>query len=170
MTLTPFEVRILSLPGWHLRLWLAITIAVALAMLPLSIAGLALWAMSVRYMMLTETAAHVLGEYRRTTLRLEIERDENAARLVERDIRIAALEADLMKARSNPYTRQETDAEKIHRQVGLHPRAPAFLVVAARRAFRSALHPDRHPQHRSEAQDRYLKAEAAFERIAELRK
>jgi hypothetical protein len=54
-------------------------------------------------------------------------------------------------------------------QVGLHPRAPAFLVSAARRAFRVALPPDRYPRNRQQAHDRYLKAEAALERIAELR-
>ena len=168
--LTPFEIRVLTMPGWRLRIWLAATIVAALTMLPLSIAGLTLWVVSLRYMMLTETAAYRLSEYRRATRRLRIDLDETAALVAERETRIAALEAELTRVRSDSCTRQTTEVEKIYQQVGLHPRAPAFLVVAARRAFRSALHPDRHPRHRSEANSRYLKAEAVFERIAQLRK
>ena len=62
------------------------------------------------------------------------------------------------------------DAEQaIFRKVGLHPGAPEFLVLAARKAFRLALHPDRHPEHRQEAHNRFIKAEAAFDKIARLR-
>jgi biopolymer transport protein ExbB/TolQ len=158
------------MPGWRLRIWLAVTILAALTMLPLSIAGVALWIVSVRYMMLTETAAHDLREYRRATRRLKLNLDETAALVAERDTQIAALEADLTKACSNPSAHRESDTEKMYRQVGLHPRAPAFLITAARRAYRLALHPDKHPRHREEAHSRFLAAEAAFEEIAELRR
>lgn len=169
-SLTPFEVRILSLPGWHPRLWLAVTIAAALATLPLMIGGPVIWVLSMQFVMLSESLGRVLGEHHWARRRVETERDENAALLAERNAQIASLKAELAQARSNSGVRQETDEERTYRHVGLHPRAPEFLVTAARRAYRSRLHPDRHPGHRSEANSRYLKAEAAFERIAELRR
>ncbi|MGH1574976.1 hypothetical protein ACRAWG_35475 [Methylobacterium sp. P31] len=123
----------------------------------------------MQFVMLAESLGGVLGEQRRARRRVEAERDENAALLVERDAQIAALMADLAKARSNSGARQETNEEQTYRQVGLHPRAPEFLITAARRAYRISLHPDRHPNRRAEAHSRYLKAEAIFERIADLR-
>lgn len=57
----------------------------------------------------------------------------------------------------------------LHHAVGLHPRSPDWLVVAARRAYRSRLHPDRHPQHRRQAEQRFVQAEQAFEQIYALR-
>lgn len=168
--LTSFEIRVLSMPGWRLRIWLAATILAALTMLPLSIAGVALWIVSVRYMMLTETAAHDLREYRRATRRLKLNFDKTAALVAERDLRIAALETELTGVRSDLGSRSETTTDEIYRRVGLHPRAPDFVVTAARRAYRAALHPDRHPRHREKAHQRYLDAEAAFQKIAKLRR
>lgn len=169
-TLTPFEVRILSLPGWHSRFWLAVTIAAALATLPLVIAGPVIWVFSMQFVMLAESLSRVLGDHRRAQRRADTAHERNAALLAERDAQIASLAAELASAHSNSGARRESDEERTFRQVGLHPRAPAFLITAARRAYRSRLHPDRHPRHRSEAQDRYLKAEAVFERITELRR
>jgi uncharacterized small protein (DUF1192 family) len=168
--LTSFEIRVLSMPGWRLRIWLAATILAALTMLPLSIAGVALWIVSVRYMMLTENVAYSLREHRRVTRRLKINLDETAVLVAERDTRIAALEAELTRVRTNLGSCQETTAAEIYRQVGLHPRAPVFLIAAARRAYRAALHPDRHPRHREKAHQRHLDAEAAFQKIAKLRR
>lgn len=168
-TLTPFEIRILSLPGWHLRLWLAFTIAAAMATLPIVIAGPVIWVCSMQFVMLAESVSRVLGDHRRAQRRADTAHERNAAHLAERDAKIASLAAELAVARSNSGARRETEEERTFRQVGLHPRAPEFLITAARRAYRSRLHPDRHPRHRSEAQDRYLKAEAAFEEIAKLR-
>jgi hypothetical protein len=168
-TLTSFEIRVLSLPGWHLRLWLAVTIVVALATLPLVIAGPMIWVFSMQFVMLAESLSRVLGEYRRVQRRADIALERNAALLAERDAQIASLAAELASARSNSGARQETGEERTFRQVGLHPRAPEFLITAARRAYRVALHPDRHLQrHHQQAHQRYLKAEAALERIAEL--
>jgi len=169
-TLTRFEVHLLSLPGWQPRLWLAITISVALATLPLVIAGPVLWIVSMQYVMLAESLGRVLGEHRRAQRQANTALKRSTALLAERDAQIAALEADLTQARSNSGARRETDEARAFRQVGLHPRAPDFLITAARRAFRAALHPDRHPRHRSEAHSRFLKADAVFERIAELRR
>lgn len=169
-TLTAFEIRVLSLPCWHLRFWLAATIAAALATLPLVIAGPVIWVFSMHFVMLAESLSHVLGDHRRAQRQAGIALERNAALLAERDAQIVALEAELARARLNSGALRETDEERTYRQVGLHPRAPGFLITAARRAYRFALHPDRHPRQRSVANSRYLKAEAAFERIAELRR
>jgi hypothetical protein len=101
---------------------------------------------------------------------MDRDRREQAAALAVRDAQIASLAAELASARSNSGLHRETEENRVYRQVGLHPRAPQFLVTSARRAYRAALHPDRHPRNRLEAQDRYLKAEAVFDRILELRR
>ena len=168
-TLTSFEIRVLSLPGWHLRLCLAVTIAAALAILPLVIAGPVIWVLSMQFVMLAESLSRVLGDHRRAQRQANIALERNAALLAERDAQIASLAAELALARSNSGARRESDEERTFRQVGLHPRAPTFLITAARRAYRYALHPDKHPRHLQDAHRRYLAAEAAFDRIAELR-
>jgi hypothetical protein len=168
-TLHPIAIRVLKIPGWQLRIWLAVALTLALIGLPLPVAGVALWLAALPYMGLTETLARMLGEQHRERRRLESEHAGHAVLLEERDARIVTLEADLARARAASSPRSETDEARIYRQVGLHPRAPGFLVTAARRAFRSALHPDRHPQHRQRAHERYLEAEATFDRIVELR-
>lgn len=171
-TIHPIAIRILNVPGWQLRVWLAVMITLALMSLPLPVAGLVLWIGGLLGMALMEAIAAMIREQHQAQRRLEVDRDrwERAAALAERDAKIASLAAELAVARSNSGARQETDYERTFRQVGLHPRAPEFLIKAARRAYRSHLHPDRHPRHRSEAQDRYLKAEAVFEEIAKLRR
>ncbi|MDN3572346.1 hypothetical protein [Methylobacterium longum] len=165
-------IRILSVPGWRLRVWLAVVITLVLAGLPLPVAGLVLWIGGLLGMTLMEAIAATIREQYQAQRQLDADRERRgqAVLLAERDAQIASLMADLARARSNSGERRETDEERTYRQVGLHPRAPEFLVTAARRAYRSRLHPDRHPGHRSEANSRYLKAEAAFERIAELRR
>lgn len=170
--LHPIALRILSVPGCRLRVWLLVVITLTLAGLPLPIAGLVLWIGGLLGMTLMETVAVMIREQHQAQRRLEVERDqrEQAAALAVRDAQIASLSAELASARANSGARQETDEERTFRHVGLHSRAPDFLITAARRAYRSRLHPDRHPRQRSEALDRYLKAEAAFERIAELRR
>lgn len=171
-TLHPIAIRILSMPGWRLRVWLAVVITIVLAGLPLPIAGLVLWVGSLLGMTLMETVAAMIREQHQAQRQLDVDRERRrqAVALAARDAQIEALKADLAQARSNFGARQETDNERTFRQVGLHPQAPAFLVTAARRAYRLTLHPDKHTRHRAEAHSRYLKAEAAFERIAELRR
>lgn len=57
----------------------------------------------------------------------------------------------------------------LYRRVGLSPSAPFWLIVAAQRAYRAQLHPDRHPpQHKVEAETRFKAAEATFAEIAVL--
>ncbi|MGH1589018.1 hypothetical protein ACRBEV_12445 [Methylobacterium phyllosphaerae] len=170
--LHPIAIRILSMPGWRLRVWLLVVITLTLAGLPLPIAGLVLWIGGMLGMILMETVAAMIREQHQAHRQLEVDRDrrEQAAALAVRDAQIASLAAKLATARSTSGARPETDEERTFRQVGLHPRAPEFLVKAARRAYQITLHPDRHPRHREKAHQRYLDAEAAFERIAELRR
>lgn len=159
------------MPGWRLRIGLLVVITLTLVGLPLPIAGLVLWIGGLLGMTTMETIAAMIREQYQEQRRLEVDRErrEQVAALAMRDGQIASLKADLAQARSNPTAHPETDAEKTFRQVGLHPRAPEFLITAARRAYRAALHPDRHPRHRDRAHQRFLAAEAVFQRIAELR-
>lgn len=156
--------------GWQPRVWLAIAIVVVLAGLPLPIAVVTLWLAALASMAMTKTLARMLNEQHSVRQQLEAERGRQASQIVQQATEIVELKADLERARVVSSSAQETEAHRIYRRVGLHPQAPEFLVAAARRAFRSALHPDRHPRHRKAAHDRFLKAEAAFKRIAELRR
>ena len=78
--------------------------------------------------------------------------------------RIAELERELAKARA--AIRPARTPDPVYHRVGLHPDSPNFLIEAARRAFRSQLHPDRHPpRHRQQAHERFVRAEATFDTI-----
>lgn len=167
--LHPAAVYVLKMPRWKVRVWLAVVITLVLTSLPGPVAGLALWMLALPYLMMAETLARMIGEAHRERRRLEAEHEGRISLLVERDTRIAALEADLVQSRSASTTHRETAEQVIFRKVGLHPGAPEFLVLAARKAFRLALHPDRHPRHRQEAHDRFIEAEATFDKIARLR-
>jgi hypothetical protein len=170
-TLHPIAIRILSVPGWRLRVWLAVVIALALVGLPLPIAGLVLWVGGLLGMTLMETIATLIREEHQAQRQLDADRErrEQAVALTVRDAQIAALKADLAQARSLTSVRPETPEQALYRKVGLQPGAPEFLLIAARRAFRLALHPDRNPRHARQAHERYLQAEAVFDQIARLR-
>lgn len=168
-TLHPAAIYVLRMPGWKVRLWLAVVITLVLANLPVPVAGLALWVLALPYLMMAETLARIVGEGHRARQHLEADHDGHIRLLAERDARIVALEADLMRVRSASTVQPESAEQAIFRKVGLHPGAPEFLVLAARRAFRTALHPDRHPRHREQAQDRFVRADAIFDQIAKLR-
>ncbi|WP_377846774.1 hypothetical protein [Bosea sp. UC22_33] len=67
---------------------------------------------------------------------------------------------------SRPVSEPDPKAD-LYRQVGLSPAAPEWLVAAARRAYRAALHPDRHPASaKAEAERRFKTAESVFDQIA----
>jgi DnaJ-class molecular chaperone len=54
----------------------------------------------------------------------------------------------------------------VYRRVGLHQDAPEWVVIAVRRAYRSRLHPDRHPARlKLDAERRFKEAEAVFDLI-----
>lgn len=58
----------------------------------------------------------------------------------------------------------------LYRRIGLNENAPPWLILAARRAYRAKLHPDRHPEHhKREADLRFKLAEATFDEIASSR-
>ncbi|PZR83212.1 MAG: hypothetical protein DI537_35300 [Stutzerimonas stutzeri] len=93
---------------------------------------------------------------------------------------VAALETMVAKAEAEMETRRaelqrfrsaaasESDAKAaLHGRVGLTKDAPPWLVVAARRAYRAALHPDRHPPAvKAEAEARFRTMKSVFEAIA----
>ena len=54
---------------------------------------------------------------------------------------------------------EKTEDEVLYAQVGLHPSAPDFLIVAAKKAWRMYNHPDKY------ASDEKSEAEAAFKEV-----
>lgn len=83
--------------------------------------------------------------------------------------RVAVLEGELEEAQRHPSTKPEA-LDRLYRRVGLHGGCPDFLIIAARRAYRVALHPDQHLEHRKpEAEKRFVAAETTFEQIAQRR-
>lgn len=81
--------------------------------------------------------------------------------------RVDELEAELTVARQRAAG---TTSDPLFRSVGLDVDAPNYIVAAARRAHRVALHPDKHPvERRQAAHERYVAAEAAFDAIARRR-
>ena len=84
--------------------------------------------------------------------------------------RIKNLESELAEARKRLSAKSQA-GDPLYRRVGLHEGCPDFVVVAARRAFRAALHPDRHPEARkTAAHARFVAAEEAFNAIYKRRK
>lgn len=169
-TLHPAAVHVLRMPGWKVRIWLAVVITLVLANLPVPVAGLILWVLAVPYLMMAEALARMVGEGQRTRRRLEAEHEGQAAKLARRDAQIAHLEGELADARAVACRTADTTGDPSYRRVGLSPAAPDWLVQAARTAYRRRLHPDVHPpHHRQRAHDRFIRAEEAFEQIARLR-
>lgn len=83
----------------------------------------------------------------------------------EEEVETLRCEIERLRA-SRPVSESDSKAD-LFRRVGLSPSAPEWLVLAARRAYRSALHPDRHPPHRKqEAERRFQSAENIFDEIA----
>lgn len=77
------------------------------------------------------------------------------------------LRAELQRCRSAAAAAEPDPKTALYRRVGLADSAPEWLISAARRAYRVALHPDQHPPHRKqEAEHRLKLAESVFEAIA----
>ena len=150
------------MPKWRLQFGLALAISIALGTMPLAMAGAFIWYAVWALVAFARTMAHMLAEQQLVQQRLEVDRAAQAAR-------VAALEASLAESRVAFDAHTVTREHRLYGQVGLRPGAPDFLVQAARRAFRSALHPDRHPRHAQLANDRFLRAEAVFDEIERLR-
>jgi hypothetical protein len=80
------------------------------------------------------------------------------------------LRAEVERLRSNAVASELDPQAALYNRVGLSPHAPVWLIAAARKAYRTALHPDRHPVHRkSEAERRFVLAEGVFDEIASSR-
>lgn len=92
------------------------------------------------------------------------------AMVTEAETQVAALRVEVEQLRASHPASEHDPKAALYRRVGLNENAPPWLVAAARRAYRAALHPDRHPAHRKlEAERRFKLAENVFDEIASLR-
>lgn len=90
--------------------------------------------------------------------------------VAEAEAEVERLNTEIERLRASRSIPEADSKAALFRRVGLCENAPEWLVTAARRAYRSALHPDRHPAHRKQEADRRFKlAEATFEAIEALR-
>lgn len=86
--------------------------------------------------------------------------------VAEAEAQVETLRGEIERLRSTAAASEPDPKAALLRRVGLNENAPQWLVAAARRAYRSALHPDRHPVHRNlEAECRFKEAEAIFDQI-----
>jgi hypothetical protein len=90
--------------------------------------------------------------------------------VAEAEAEVETLRSEIGRLRSAAAASEPDPNAALYGRVGLSPSAPEWLVAAARRAYRVALHPDRHPAHRKqEAGRRFQQAENVFEAIASSR-
>lgn len=77
------------------------------------------------------------------------------------------LRGEIERLRSVAGASKPDPRTALYGRVGLNENAPPWLILAARRAYRAKLHPDRHPEHhKREADLRFKLAEATFDEIA----
>ena len=87
--------------------------------------------------------------------------------VAEAEIQMEALRGEIERLRASRPVSEPDPKAVLYGQVGLNPAAPEWLILAARRAYRTQLHPDRHPAHRKrEAERRFVLAEQVFDEIA----
>lgn len=87
--------------------------------------------------------------------------------VVEAEAEVETLRVEVERLRTSRPVSEPDAMTALYYKVGLVPGAPGWLITAARKAYRSALHPDRHPAHRKqEAQRRFQQAESVFNEIA----
>lgn len=72
------------------------------------------------------------------------------AMVVEAEAEVETLRAELQRCRSAAAAAEPDPKTALYRRVGLADSAPEWLISAARRAYRVALHPDQHPPHRKQ--------------------
>ncbi|GAA0275440.1 hypothetical protein [Methylorubrum aminovorans] len=147
-----------------LRTILAVFSLAMLAYTP-TIGGLLVWATAIRYapLALHEREQRQRMAWARRTADDNAEAASEALRQLQ--AHSAALEQEIDRLHAREATQSGMEIDPLYRTVGLHERAPDWLVVAARRAYRANLHPDRHPRHREQAHDRFVRAEAVFDTI-----
>ncbi|GJE73115.1 hypothetical protein [Methylorubrum podarium] len=127
--------------------------------------GFLIWAAAIRYIPL---ALHERQQRHRIAWAHKAADDqaEAASEALKRlQAHTAALEQEIERLSAREPTESRMEPDPLFLRVGLHERAPDWLVVAARRAYRANLHPDRHPQHREQAHDRFVRAETVFDSI-----
>ncbi len=92
------------------------------------------------------------------------------AMVVDAETQVEALRSEIERLRAAPSISEPDPRTALYHRVGLSSGAPDWLILAARRAYRAKLHPDRHPEpHKWEADHRFKLAEAAFDAIASSR-
>lgn len=163
--LTAAEQRLAShLDEVGLRLVVGSMAAGVLAICPIWVALTLGWAGLIRYAPRALRIVREHDELREACRAAEIAAAEAGTGLDEACQRIAELEGELAKAQA--AIRLVRVPDPLYHRVGLHSDSPNFLIVAARRIFRSKLHPDRHPaRHRQQAHERFVRAEATFDTI-----
>lgn len=86
--------------------------------------------------------------------------------VVEAEAEVEKLRSEIERLRL-PAASEPDPKAALFRRVGLNESAPDWLISAARRAYRVALHPDKHPVHwKQEAERRLKMAEGVFDQIA----
>lgn len=87
--------------------------------------------------------------------------------VAEAATQVEMLRGEVERLRSASTASEPDPRTALYRRVGLNENAPPWLILAARRAYRARLHPDRHPEHhKQEAGLRFKLAEATFDEIA----
>lgn len=90
--------------------------------------------------------------------------------VAEAEAEVETLRGEIERLRVAPSISEPDPKVALFRRVGLSPAAPEWLVLAARRAYRTQLHPDRHPPWaKEEAERRFKRAEATFDAITACR-
>lgn len=90
--------------------------------------------------------------------------------VVEAEEESDRLRTEINRLRASCPVSEPDPKVALFRRVGLSPAAPEWLVLAARRAYRTQLHPDRHPPWaKEEAERRFKRAEATFDAITACR-
>lgn len=145
----------------------AILVILSLVMLSYApiIGGLLIWAATIRYapMALCEREQRHRMACGRKAAEDHAEAASEALRRLQ--AHTAALEQEIDRLHAREATQSKMEIDPLYRRVGLHERAPDWLVIAARRAYRANLHPDRYPLHREQAHDRFVRAETVFDTI-----
>ena len=87
--------------------------------------------------------------------------------VAEAEAEVERLHTEIERLRSAVAASGPDHRAALYHKVGLNPGAPDWLILAARRAYRSALHPDRHPAWaKAEAERRFKLADRVFDEIA----
>lgn len=90
--------------------------------------------------------------------------------VVEAEAEVEKLRGEIERLRTSRSVSEPDPKAALYGRVGLSSCAPDWLILAARRAYRAKLHPDRHPEHhKREADLRFKLAEATFDQIASSR-